>query len=61
MATFEIGKYALAITIVESSDGTRTGRLQMANDGADEEIVIMKLKSLVKTLEQNYFKSFNSQ
>ena len=61
MATFEIGKYALAITIVESSDGARTGRLQMSNDGADEEIVIMKLKSLIRTLEQNYFKSFNSQ
>ena len=55
MAAFEVGAFYLEVKIVEDEEGTRSGQVRSIINGSNEEIIIMKVRHFLKSLEKNYF------
>lgn len=55
----EIGRFAFGIRLFRYSDGRTEWRLQSANEGVPNEIVIMQMKAFLRNLENDYFDNFD--
>jgi len=57
----ERGSLLIGIKVLRKEDGDFEYQRQMFKKGIPREIIIMQLKSIVKELEQEYFKSFKDK
>lgn len=56
----EKSRFILGITNSESND-SNDWRLDLFNNGVSQEVIIMQLKALIKSLKNNYFEDFNNK